>query len=54
MRLQRYFGIESQFWLNLQTEYDLSMMKRKEWSDIEQRIIPIKTTKTELEHTTGA
>ena len=29
LRLQRYFGVEAQFWLNLQTEYDLRMMKRK-------------------------
>ena len=26
------------------TEYDLRMMKRKIWSDIERRIIPIKTS----------
>ena len=44
LRLQRYFGVEAQFWLNLQTEYDLRMMKRKIWSDIERRIIPIKTS----------
>ena len=42
LRLQRYFGVEAQFWLNLQTEYDLRMMKRKIWADIEQRIIPVK------------
>ena len=42
LRLQRYFGVEAQFWLNLQTEYDLRMMKRKIWVDIERRIIPIK------------
>jgi plasmid maintenance system antidote protein VapI len=54
LRLQRYFGIEAQFWLNLQTEYDLRMIKRKVWSDIEQRIIPVKTTEIEFEHTTGA
>ena len=41
LRLQRYFGVEAQFWLNLQTEYDLRMMKRKIWADIERRIIPI-------------
>jgi len=44
LRLQRYFGVEAQFWLNLQTEYDLRMMKRKIWPDIERRIIPIKTS----------
>jgi addiction module HigA family antidote len=42
LRLQRYFGVEAQFWLNLQTEYDLRMMKRKIWTDIERRIIPVK------------
>ncbi|MBW1892696.1 MAG: HigA family addiction module antidote protein [Deltaproteobacteria bacterium] len=42
LRLQRYFGVEAQFWLNLQTEYDLRMMKRKVWTDIERRIIPVK------------
>jgi addiction module HigA family antidote len=46
LRLQRYFGVEAQFWLNLQTEYDLRMMKRKIWSDIERRIIPVKTSET--------
>ena len=53
LRLQRYFGIEAQFWLNLQTEYDLRMMKRKVWTDIERRIIPIKETKIESEYTAG-
>ena len=54
LRLERYFNVEAQFWLNLQTEYDLRMIKRKIWSDIEQRIIPVKTTETGLEHNTLA
>ncbi len=54
LRLQRYFGVESQFWLNLQTEYDLRMMKRKIWVDIEQRIIPVKHTAESIQHGTGA
>ncbi|MDM8523325.1 HigA family addiction module antitoxin [Desulfococcaceae bacterium HSG8] len=29
LRLERYFGVEAQFWLNLQSEYDLRIMKRK-------------------------
>jgi antitoxin HigA-1 len=41
LRLQRYFGVEAKFWLNLQCEYDLRMMKRKIWTDIEQKIIPV-------------
>jgi hypothetical protein len=44
--LQRYFGVEAQFWLNLQTEYDLRMMKRKIWTDLERRIIPIESRET--------
>jgi len=40
LRLQRYFGVEAQFWLNLQSEYDLRIMRRKIWDDIQQRIIP--------------
>ena len=46
LRLQRYFGVEAQFWLNLQTEYDLRLMRRKIWPDIERRIIPIRASKT--------
>jgi addiction module HigA family antidote len=42
LRLEYYFGIEAQFWLNLQSEYDLRKMKRKIGRDIEQRIIPVK------------
>jgi antitoxin HigA-1 len=48
LRLQRYFGVEAQFWLNLQTEYDLRIIKRKIWPDLERRIIPVKTTETEM------
>ncbi len=43
LRLERYFGIEAQFWLNLQSEYDLRMMKRKIGVDIARRIIPIQS-----------
>jgi plasmid maintenance system antidote protein VapI len=50
LRLQRYFGVEAQFWLNLQTEYDLRMMKRKIWADIERRIIPINTSDAGFEN----
>lgn len=42
LRLERYFGVEAQFWLNLQSEYDLRIMKRKIGADIEQRILPVK------------
>ena len=42
LRLERYFGVEALFWLNLQSEYDLRVMKRKIGPDIEQRILPVK------------
>lgn len=48
LRLERYFGVEAQFWLNLQSEFDLRMMKRKIGSDIEQRIIPVKRVTSQL------
>lgn len=51
LRLQRYFGIEAQFWLNLQNEYDLRLQKKKVWNDIEQRIIPINRTDINIEQT---
>jgi len=41
LRLQLYFKIEAQFWLNLQSEHDLRMVKRKIWSDIKRRILPL-------------
>ena len=50
LRLSRFFGTSERFWLNLQTEYDLRIMKRKIWSDIERRIIPAKETSIEPEY----
>jgi len=29
LRLQRYLGVEARFWMDLQTEYDLPMIKEK-------------------------
>jgi len=40
LRLERYFGVEARFWLNLQSEYNLRVMKRKIGREINQRIIP--------------
>jgi|SRR3989339_254944 len=50
LRLQRYFGVEAQFWLNLQSEYDLRIVRRKIWNELEQRIIPVQNPKAELVH----
>ena len=51
LRLQRYFGIDAQFWLNLQNEYDLRLLRRKIWNDIEKRIIPIDRPDINIEQT---
>ena len=50
LRLQRYFGVEAQFWLNLQSEHDLRIVRRQIWSDLEKRIIPVQNPQTELVH----
>jgi addiction module HigA family antidote len=42
LRFQRYFGVEAQFWLNLQSEFELRIAKRQKWLDIERHITPIK------------
>ncbi|MEA3415070.1 MAG: HigA family addiction module antitoxin [Thermodesulfobacteriota bacterium] len=50
LRLQRYFKVEAQFWLNLQSEHDLRMIKRKIWPDIERRILPVQDMKVIKAH----
>lgn len=53
LRLERYFGVEAQFWLNLQNEFDLRMMKRKIGAEIEKRIIPVKHDSESIQQNTG-
>ena len=50
LRLQRYFGVEAQFWLNLQSEYELRIVRRKIWNDLEQRIIPVQNPQADFIH----
>jgi len=38
LRLERYFGVSAQFWLNLQSRYDLKVARRKTWPAIELRV----------------
>jgi addiction module HigA family antidote len=38
LRLARYFGTTPQFWLNLQTSYDLKNAERKMGSKIEREV----------------
>jgi antitoxin HigA-1 len=38
LRLEKYFGVEAQFWLNLQSRYDLKIARRDIWPKVEQRV----------------
>jgi antitoxin HigA-1 len=40
MRLGLYFGVDAQFWLNLQTRYGLMMLDHKR-SQIEKQVHPL-------------
>jgi len=39
-RLARYFGTTTQFWMNLQTTYDLKVFERDSGAKIEQEVTP--------------
>jgi len=38
LRLSAYFSTTAEFWLNLQTEYELRLARRTIWPEIEPRI----------------
>ncbi len=38
LRLEKYFGVEAQFWLNLQSRYDLKIARRDIWPTVEPRV----------------
>jgi antitoxin HigA-1 len=40
LRLARYFGTSPEFWLNLQTAYDLRVTKEKISAVIEREVLP--------------
>ena len=42
LRLARYFGTSAEFWLNLQSLYDLRMAERKARVRIEREVEPLK------------
>ena len=42
LRLARYFGTTAEFWLNLQSLYDLRIAERKSRARIERDITPLK------------
>lgn len=41
LRLGLYFGIDAQFWLNLQSEYDLRLAREKNLSRIAKEVHPL-------------
>jgi plasmid maintenance system antidote protein VapI len=40
VRLGRYFGNRAEFWLNLQSQYDIAVIEREHGKKITQRIKP--------------
>ena len=38
LRLGKYFGIEPEFWLNLQVRYNMKVVKIKDWSRIDKEV----------------
>jgi len=38
LRLGKYFGVSPEIWLNLQSDYDLRLVRQTEWPGIEPRI----------------
>src|SRR5437870_4187662 len=41
LRLGLYFGIDAQFWLNLQSDYDLRLAKQNNLSQIQKEVHPL-------------
>jgi addiction module HigA family antidote len=40
VRLGRYFGNSAQFWLDLQSQYDIAMVEREKGGEITKRVRP--------------
>ena len=40
VRLGRYFGNSAQFWLDLQSQYDIAMIEREHGAEIARRVRP--------------
>ena len=40
VRLGRYFGNSAQFWLDLQSQYDIALIERKHGAEIARRVRP--------------
>lgn len=44
LRLSRYFGTTAQFWMNLQTSYDLRVAERRTWAHVKDTVRPVRKT----------
>ena len=42
VRLGRYFGNSAQFWLDLQSQYDIAMVERERGAEIAEQVKPAK------------
>jgi antitoxin HigA-1 len=40
VRLARYFGNSAQFWLDLQSQYDIAIVERERGAEISRRVRP--------------
>lgn len=40
LRLSCYFGVSAEFWMNLQTSYDLSVTRLQNISNIQREVLP--------------
>jgi antitoxin HigA-1 len=41
LRLGAYFGTTPEFWINLQSRYDLKRVRRSSWPETEKKIRPL-------------
>ena len=41
VRLGRYFGNRAQFWLDLQSQYDIAVIEREHGAEIARRVRPV-------------
>ena len=44
LRLGKYFGTTAQFWMNLQTSYDLRVAERQTWPEIKDKVRQVQKT----------
>src|SRR5688572_10581440 len=46
LRLARFFGTTDCFWMNLQTNYDLAVVRRREAARIEEEVVRYQSNQT--------